>query len=123
MPIIIKSILEINEKDYNTESYPFLYCITNNNTEITKVLMEYTKKNRIELKINEKNKDGDYPLVLAIKNKYIKMTEILMKYANENYDILYFYEEDIEEISEIPDEILELFIEYEDILNIVYKKK
>jgi len=53
--------------------------------------------------------------------KNVEMTKILMEYAEENKDELNLYENDMDNISEIPNEIIELFVRYEKIVDINYK--
>jgi len=115
-------ILEMNEKG-NDGYYPLLEACYNNSTEIVKVLMNYSRDYKLILDITEINKEGDYPMLFAIeKHKNIEMIQLFIDYAKDTNIVLSIKESNIINISEIPNEIIELLFKHEDIINIVYKE-
>ncbi|OUM60456.1 hypothetical protein PIROE2DRAFT_13764 [Piromyces sp. E2] len=113
-------IFNVNEKDENG-SYPLISIFINNNVEMFQLLIKYANENNIILELNDKDKYANYPLLLAIKkHKNVMMCQLLLKYANYNKIILNLSEYDIGNVSDIPDEIIELFIRYEKRIKIVY---
>jgi len=73
----------INEK--------FLDIVAQNNISKLKLLIKYTDKNNIILKINKKDKEGNYPILKSILNNNIELAEVLIDYASKNNIILNFY--------------------------------
>jgi len=73
-------------KKMNNGSYPFFNAIYKNNTEMVKLLIDYAYRNKIILKIYEKEKDLNNLLLRARKN--IKMIKLLTNYAINNIIIL-----------------------------------
>ena len=45
--------MKLNEKDFDG-NYPLLKAISNNNTEIVKLLIEYAEQHQINLELNKK---------------------------------------------------------------------
>jgi len=72
----------------------FYGVLKKNNTEMTKLLIEYANKNNIILELNEKDKDVIYPLIWSIDINNIEITKLLIEYANKNNILLKFYEKD-----------------------------
>jgi len=123
---IVKSILDnkvfinINEKDENGYN-PFLKSISNNNYEITQILIEYAIKNDIILEINEndiKEKIKIYKNdVKNISEIDIKIIELLYKYKNndrveiifsENSELLEIFENIEQFIKKLEEEFFEV---------------
>ncbi|OUM64634.1 hypothetical protein PIROE2DRAFT_8557 [Piromyces sp. E2] len=110
-------VLELNEKDEDG-SYPILNACGYNSSKIINLLIQYANENNIILELNEKSKKGNYPLLLAVKeNKNPTITRILMEYASMKKIILNINENDLGNISDISEEIMELFITYDEFIN------
>jgi len=116
-------ILELNGENI-IGWYPLLWACYNNSIEITQSLMDYANESNIILEMNRINyEDKIYPLLLAVKrHKNIKLVQLLMEYARDKNVILNIDENDLGNISKIPNEIIELFNEYKNIINFVYKE-
>jgi len=56
----------------------------NNNTEIVKLLIDYANNNEINLKLNDKNKDGKSIAKYADENNNRDIIRLLSDYASEN---------------------------------------
>jgi len=50
--------------EYHDGWYPVLLTIDKNKIDILKQLINYADKNKIQLKLNKKNKDGNNPLLI-----------------------------------------------------------
>jgi len=52
---------------------------------MVKLIIDYANKNKIILKINEKeNRFGCFPLLMAIEKKNTKIIDLIMEYAGKN---------------------------------------
>eukprot|EP00833_Pecoramyces_ruminatium_P010742 jgi/Orpsp1_1/1184774/evm.model.c7180000090930.1 len=116
-------LLELNEIDDEYEAYPLLVAIENkegvypllsvcknDNSYICESIIEYANNYNISLELNDNQNEYEaYPIMMTVVSKNMKLTELLMKYAYDNEIILKLDESDIYNISEIPDEIIELF--------------
>ncbi|OUM58584.1 hypothetical protein PIROE2DRAFT_64312 [Piromyces sp. E2] len=115
--------ININEIDSNEPCYLLVMIFSNNNSEIVHLLIDYSDENDITLEVNEKDNMGNYPLLSIIKNKNLEMLEVLGKYAKAKNIILQLDENDLENSSEISDDMIERFIEIEkeNKMKIIYK--
>ncbi|ORY39765.1 hypothetical protein LY90DRAFT_40939 [Neocallimastix californiae] len=75
---------------------------------MVQLMINYINKNNIELRIDEKDIDGDYPFIKAIESNNIKLVELILNYAIDNNIILKVNENDINNISEINTDIIML---------------
>jgi len=85
-----------------------------NNTNMVKVLIDYANHQNILLNINSKDMNGNYPLLWACLNNNYEIVKLLIQYANENGIVLKLNEYDMncKTISELSDEVIELFNEF-----------
>ncbi|OUM66687.1 hypothetical protein PIROE2DRAFT_5998 [Piromyces sp. E2] len=133
-------ILELNAQNKKGFSLLLTSCI-DNNIEMVHFLMNYAMENHIQLELNEKDKaNGIYPLLMTCGNDNIEMlnevtkinknyplsaaSQLLMKYAQEKNIILKLSEKDLDEnVSEMSDEMVILFNNYENIIDITYENE
>jgi len=138
--------LTINEKNL-IGGYPVLLnCEYNYSNELLELLINYANKNSMVLDITSKDNDGDYPLLWSTLYNNIGKIQMIFDYANKNNIILTINERDINNmfkrllnnsllklyhneiqmnsISEINSEIIELFYKKkcENKLNIIYSE-
>jgi len=84
----------LNEKEKYGKN-PLLETIFNDNIKMVKLLIDYANKNKIILKLNEKNIIEWYPLLRATHhNNNIEMVKVLIDYSNKNKIILELNEKD-----------------------------
>lgn len=115
--------LNLNEK-YKDGNYPILLALLKNNNEIVKLIIQYANENDIKLNLNEKNNYGYYPFLIAIRYyNDLNMAEKLIEYAHKNNITLEINETDIDNIFGIMNELIELFIKYNENIKIIYKNE
>ena len=55
---------------------------------MVKLLIDYSNKNNIMVRLNEKNEDGYYPLLYSYYYNHIEMVKLLINYANNSNIIM-----------------------------------
>jgi len=75
--------LIVSERDEGGR-YPFYHSVTNNNMDMTKMIIYYAKVNEKKLNINEKGPNEWYPFLIAVSENNIEMAQTIIDYAIDN---------------------------------------
>ncbi|OUM58125.1 hypothetical protein PIROE2DRAFT_21401 [Piromyces sp. E2] len=111
--LLSEKFKEIENEILTEEKYfnSILQTIEENNIENMKTLMDLANEINVVINVNEKNNDGNYPLCLSINKNSFETTKLLMDYAIEHNIILSINEKDLQNISNLNEEIFMLLYE------------